>query len=285
MKPGSGPTGIPEGPAGVPAPPASAGSAAAGCDGTLGAADLAPPAFQRAVLGQLVAVPDLAAASRGPFLIRVAFAGRSYDVRLDEMYKRYRHGDVTVSGAAEEIKAAVGVPGAAVRAAGPYPRLARRADLAPGLATWPCPFDNDLVVFFVRTLPVGHVPIPAQDVADGAALYGEALAQLRALTHATPGQADGEGAAMVLRYEAGDGLDAGRALLPDLMAAMADLVQGQPLVALPSRDLLVMVGNADADVVARARAMVAERHAQDPFPLSPRWYTVAPDGDLSALAS
>jgi hypothetical protein len=273
-----------EGPANAPALPLSSGDASAGGDGTeVGAPDLAPPAFQRGVLTELTAAAGVTAASRGPFRIRVTFATRTYDVRLDEMYKRYRGGDVTVAGAADEIKAALGVPGTSVRAAGPYPRLTRRSEVPDGIFALPCPFDADLAVTFVRTLPVGHVPVPATDVVDGAALYAEALDQLRTLTHTVPGTAHDEGAALVLYYEAGDGLDASRALLPDLLAAMADLVQGQPLVAIPARDLLLMIGDADPAVVAATRELARERFAGDPFPLSERWYTLAPAGELVAL--
>ncbi len=272
----------PQGLAHGPAPFVSdATPESAACDGTRLRADgLAAPEFQRAVLASLAARPDLAPVSLGPFRVRVTYGQRAFEVRLDELFKRHRHGEVTPDDAAEEIKAALGVPGAAVRAAGPFPRLVPVADVPPGAHTLPCPFDPALAIFFVRTLPSGHVPLRSTDVADGSELWSRALANLRDLTLPLPVEADGEGPALVLRFATGDGLDAARALLGDLMLTMAGWVQGRAHVALPARDLLVMVGDADPAALAATRSWVAECHAHDPFPLSPRWYGVAPNGAL-----
>ena len=57
------------------------------------------------------AVDGLTLESARPFLAQVRHEGTPYTVRLDGAYKRYRHGEVEASAAAEEIKAALGLPG------------------------------------------------------------------------------------------------------------------------------------------------------------------------------
>jgi hypothetical protein len=270
-----------EGPARGPAPVASGASAEGGCDpAALRTGGLGPAAFQRAVLTALAASPGLELAALGPFRIRAGVGGQAFEVRLDEAFRRYRHGQLEVAGAAEEVKAALGVPGAALAAAGPFPRLARRAALDPALAHSACPFDPELAVFYVRTLPSGHVPLRAGAVDDLAALHAAAEANLRAHTETLPIDADGDGPARILRSQAGDGLDAARLLLDDLVTALAGWVEGSLYLAVPCRDLLLAVGDADPAVLAAARAEAAERFEQDPWPLSPRWYRRRDDGTL-----
>jgi hypothetical protein len=256
-------------------------SAGTACDGSqLRPAALAAPAFQRALLGLLAATPGVTVHGLGPFRIRIFHQRSTYDVRLDELYKRYRHGLVEVPGVVDELKAAVGVPGSAVLARGPYPRLARLADVPPSAYRQACPFDPELALFFVRELPSGHIPLSDSELPDPAALAEAALAELRQRTLDTPGDADGEGAALCLRYQSGDGFDAARLLLPDLLGSMATLLSGRLLAAVPCRDLLLVLGDSDPAVVAAAKAEVAGRYAEDPYPISPRWYTLeeGPDG-------
>lgn len=270
--------GLATGPA--PFTPDSA-SEAGSCDGTRLRADgLAAPAFQREILGLLAAHPDLEPASVGPFRARITCGWRAFDVRLDELFKRYRHGEVTPAAAAEEIKAALGVSGTAVQPAGPFPRLAPVAGVPAAARAVPCPFDPALAVFFVHTLPSGHVPLRRGDGAEDSTLWAQSVANLRALTLPLPVSAAGEGPRLLLRYEIGDGLDAARGLLPDLLATMAGWVHGRALAALPTRDLLVVIGDGDSAFVDQTRAWVAERHARDPFPVAPHWYVVAGDGSL-----
>jgi hypothetical protein len=271
----------PEGPASAPAPVAAAAPA---CDGsTLRADGLAAPAFQRAVLEDLATTDGLSARSLGPFRLRLGHLGRQLDVRLDELYKRHRHGELEPSGAAEEIRAALGLGGTAVHSAGPFPRLARPADLPPGAAWRPCPFDPELAVFLVRTLPSGHIPLDAAAAGNGDEAWDEALANLRRLTLDVPADADGPDEALVVRFRSGDGFDAARALLDDLVGALAGAVSGALRLAIPSRDLLLAAGADDPAWATSLAAEAAERFRRDPYALSPRWYTLADDGSLVRL--
>jgi hypothetical protein len=273
---------------------------------------LPAPAFQRAVLAGIGAYPGVAGTSLGPFRIRVSSSTADTDtdtdtdteirtdlnaeVHLDELFKDYRHGRIAVGGAVEEIAAALGLPGAAARAAGPFPRLARRGELDPGICHQPCPFDPELVVYYVRELPHSrrHVPIRAAELplngvgadgagsgevwADAAALHAAALAKLSERTHQVPADSQGEGARLVIGYNSGDGFDAARALLPDLMGALAGWLPGRMHVALPTRDLLFAVGDADPEFLAGARAHARQAYEAGPERLSALWYVWGADG-------
>lgn len=252
-----------------------------GCEHALDPADLlSAPAFQRHVLSRLDAVEGMTIEAVSPFRVRLGWRGEKFDVRLDGMFKRYRHGEILPDEAAEEVKAALGVPGASATRHGPFPRLMPRTAAPAGVYRAACPFDPELVVTFVWGLPEGHVAISAGEAArtwavdedGGAALWAEALEALRARTQAVPAAGSGEGERLVIRYEAGDGLDAAAVLLPDLVATAAGWVHGGVLVGIPSRDELLIAGDADADFVEELREQVAARYAEAAEPVSPRLY-------------
>lgn len=253
---------------------------------------LPAPAFQRAVLAGIGAYPGVAGRSQGPFRIRVSItvdgteirSDRHAEVHLDELYKDYRHGRITVAGAVEEIAAALGLPGVAVPAAGPFPRLARPGDIDPGIYQQPCPFDPALVVYYVRELPHSgrHMPLGTAEIqaygADAGALHAMALANLSERTRQVPADSQGEAARLVIGFNSGDGFDAARALLPDLMGALAGWLPGRMHLALPTRDLLFAVGDADAEFLAGARAHGREAYEAGPERLSARWYVWGEEG-------
>ncbi|MEO8083822.1 MAG: hypothetical protein ABI780_08375 [Ardenticatenales bacterium] len=236
------------------ASPAPASPASADCEELL-PDSLTAPAFQRAVLEGLRAIDGLTVHDVRPFVVRVQYAEQPFVIQLDAVYKRYRHAELETVDAIEELKAALGVPGAAITAAGPYPRLAARSSVAPGIFTLPCPFDDSLAVFFVRALPNGHIPLTPAEVGrdwhgDGAALMAAALEHLGVRTQGVPADGFGDGDQLVLAWHTGDGLDAAAALLPDLLNALAEWVPGTLHVGVPSRDLMLACGDADAGHLA-----------------------------------
>lgn len=239
----------------------AADAAAAGCEERLRQDGLSAPAFQRAVLDGLRAVDGLTVSDVRPFVVRVSYDQQPFVIQLDAVFKRYRHGELEAIDAVEELKAALGVPGAAIVAAGPYPRLAARSSIAPGIFTLPCPFDGALAVFFVRALPNGHIPLTAVEVArdwgdDGAALMAAGLGHLAERTEGIPADGFGDGDQLVLAWHTGDGLDAAAALLDDLVAALAEWVPGTLHIGVPSRDLLLACGDADPSHLASVAADV-----------------------------
>jgi hypothetical protein len=225
------------------------------CEERLRADGLDAPGFQRAVLDGLRAVDGLTIADVRPFVVRLRYGEQPYVIQLDAVFKRYRHGELDVGDAVEELKAALGVPGAAIDAAGPYPRLARYGAVPAGAYNVPCPFDPDLAVFFVRVLPNGHIPLAPSDVArdwhgDGTSLMAAALGQLAERTQGIPADGFGEGDQVVLAWHTGDGLDAAPALLDDLLDALSEWVPGTLHIGVPSRDVLLACGDADATHLA-----------------------------------
>jgi len=248
---------------------------------------LTAPAFQRAVLGALAAVEGLEVVAARPFVLQLAYSGARYTVRLDEHFKRHRHGEMDPGAAAEQVQAALGVPGAAALRDGPYPRLLRREALPEGAPSRPCPFDEELAEVLVWRLPLGHVPLGADELAawrPGQDPWTLARENLRERTERIGASGGGEGAGLVVRYHAGDGLDAAAVLLDDLLRAMAGWVSGRLHVAIPTRDDLLAFGDADRDLAGNVAAAVAEAFAASPDRLSPRVYALADDGRLIAAA-
>ncbi len=259
------------------------------CENALRPDALAAPAFQRAVLAALVTDGSLlAVAEARPFRARITYAGAAYEVLLDEVFKRYRHGEIEPDDAAEEIKAAIGVPGARIERRGPFPVLERRDATAPGVYALPCPFDDTLSIIHIWAVPSGHSPISQDEVvarwSDGS-LYAQALDALRERTESVPAVGEGEGDRLVISYRAGDGLDAAAILLPDLRAEMADWVSGAPRFAIPERDVLILFGNADPEVVEHMRGVAAGmfEHAGPTAGLTPRIFGLDSTGELVAV--
>lgn len=259
--------------------------AAPACDVDRLRSDALPaPVFQRAVLELLAAVEGVEARGLGPFQIQVEHAGASWRLRLDELFKRYRHAEIDVADAAEEVKAAARLPGARIAAGGPFPRLGRMAALDPGTLRLPCPFDADLAIFFVWELPHGHIPLTDVDLrrdfdGDLERLTAEAFKGLSDKTTQVPAESQGEAAQRVLGYVSGDGFDAARALLPELLAALTEWIPGRLHILIPTRDLLMVLGDEDPAFLAEGRA-----HARSLFEaageerLSPRLYALTESG-------
>lgn len=235
------------------------------------------------MLARLAATDGVVVAGARPFVVELMYRGARYTVRLDEPFKRHRHGQLEPEAAAEEVKAALGVPSALALREGPFPRLMRLEDVPPGAAHRACAFDDSLAVVLVWRLPFGHVPLGADELAawpPGDDPWAAALANLRARTERVGATGAGEGDGLVLRYGAGDGLDAAAVLLPDLLQSLAGWVAGCLHVAIPSRDDLVAFGGADARLVAEVAAAMAAAFEASRERLSPHMYALAGDGRL-----
>lgn len=238
------------------------------------------------MLDVLGATDGLVVVGARPFVVALSYRDARYTVRLDEHFKRHRHGELEPGEAAEQIKAALGVPGATALRDGPFPRLMRRDAVPAGTPCRPCAFADDLVVVLVWRSSMGHVPLAADELAawpPGDDPWATALANLRARTEQVGASGAGEGDGLVLRYGAGDGLDAAAVLLPDLLASMAGWVEGRLVVAIPSRDDLIALGDADPMLLAEVAEAMAEAYAASPERLSPHLYALEDDGRLARV--
>ncbi len=112
-------------------------------------------------------------------------------------------------------------------------------------------------------------------------LLTAALENLEGLHRQTPSCCRfGQGERLALVWETFDGYDASRILLTRELSSMAGLVAGNPVIAIPHRDYLVMIGDADPDFVAEVADRVREDFESHCYPITPRFFTLA-DGVLA----
>jgi hypothetical protein len=242
---------------------------------------LSAVAFQAWVVADLGSRPGIVVASTAPFRIDAGREGRSFQIRLDGMYKRYRHGEADLPAIVDEILAVLGDPSAMTRPSEPMPRLARHADVPAGAVVTACPFDPHLAVFYVRAFAHGHIPVTAADLPPGSsvdALHSAAMGRLSNLTREVSVEGKGLGAEAVLGFATGDGFDASRALLTETLLAMAPWVEGDPLVTIPTADVLMLIGDASAGFVAETEVYVRSLVERAPNPLTSTLYRLTPRG-------
>lgn len=84
----------------------------------------------------------------------------------------------------------------------------------------------------------------------------------------------GRGARLTLIWEAFDGYDASRILLPELLVAAAIQVEGNPVIAVPHRDYMVMFGDADHAFVEEMVDRVQDELSHHRYPISYQLYTL-----------
>lgn len=84
---------------------------------------------------------------------------------------------------------------------------------------------------------------------------------------------------LMLLWETWDGYDASRILLLRELNEMAALVAGNPLIAIPHRDYMVMFGDANPAFVAEMTERLQEDFEDSSYPITPRLFTLV-DGTL-----
>jgi uncharacterized protein YtpQ (UPF0354 family) len=84
----------------------------------------------------------------------------------------------------------------------------------------------------------------------------------------------GNEARMMFTWETYDGYDATRILLSRQLVQMAAQVQGNPVIAIPNRDYLVLFGDADGDFLAEMQERVHHEFQESPYPISDRLFTL-----------
>lgn len=84
---------------------------------------------------------------------------------------------------------------------------------------------------------------------------------------------------LMLLWETWDGYDASRILLQPELNEMAALVAGNPMIAIPHRDYMVMFGDASPAFVTEMSERVQEDFEDASYPITPRLFTLV-DGTL-----
>jgi len=85
----------------------------------------------------------------------------------------------------------------------------------------------------------------------------------------------GTGTRTSLVWETFDGYDASRVLLSRELTNMAVLVSGNPVIAVPHRDYLIMFGDADPDFAAETTERVRAMHDGHSYPISTQLFTLS----------
>lgn len=91
---------------------------------------------------------------------------------------------------------------------------------------------------------------------------------------ALPYQQIGTGVRLMLAWGCFDGYDACRILLTRPLVQAAARVPGNPVIAIPHRDYLVMFGDADPAFVAEMADRVREEYESHPYPITPQFFTL-----------
>lgn len=84
----------------------------------------------------------------------------------------------------------------------------------------------------------------------------------------------GKDARTMFTWETYDGYDATRILLSRQLVQMAAQVQGNPVIAIPNRDYLVLFGDADPDFLAEMQDRIHHEFQESPYPISDRLFTL-----------
>lgn len=143
----------------------------------------------------------------------------------------------------------------------------------------------DLFIAFVLDEPERYSYIPKSVLDDwGTAdtiMLATALRNLQRHSRETPRcQRFGTGAKLSLVWETFDGYDASRVLLSSELTEMALHVEGNPVIAIPHRDYLVVFGDADPRFVEAMTERVREHFESHSYPISGRLFTLM-DGLLA----
>ncbi len=140
------------------------------------------------------------------------------------------------------------------------------------------PFADNLVVVYVADAPAAMRYITEADLrAQGwtpKQLDEVAVENLRERVAKTPFSQANQGMQTAIISATGDGYDAARILVPGLHDLLAQRLWGRLLFGIPTRDILVAIGDGDAEYVKQVAARVRNDYDSRPFPLSPHLYTM-----------
>lgn len=140
---------------------------------------------------------------------------------------------------------------------------------------------DDLFVVYVADTPTAMRFLSESDLERNGwtveELHELALGNLEIKAAGTPFVFGGEGDRSLIISQTNDSYDAARILIPSLRDEIAAHLAGRMLFAVPNRDFLVTLGDADPDFVREIAGIVSNDYEGRPHPLSPHLYQV--DGD------
>jgi uncharacterized protein YtpQ (UPF0354 family) len=106
-------------------------------------------------------------------------------------------------------------------------------------------------------------------------LHGQAIENLRRRTlELTDYVTTGEDEQRLFIFNSGDGYDATRLLLTDVLSRWADLVPGQLVIGAPNRDFLIAFSDADPDILRGVAAQIALDSQQKDYGLTEQLFTL-----------
>ncbi|HWQ14666.1 MAG TPA: DUF1444 family protein [Roseiflexaceae bacterium] len=148
------------------------------------------------------------------------------------------------------------------------PMLAYRPFLADLIITYV--IDEKSSVAFINEEQLDRWGVAAQD------LHNLAVENLRRRTReGVRYTAVGEGEERLFIYSSGDGYDATRLLLTEVLAEWARAVQGRLVVGIPNRDFLIALGDANQDILRAVAAQVQADATQREHGLTDQLFTLA----------
>ncbi|HMQ33219.1 MAG TPA: DUF1444 family protein [Chloroflexaceae bacterium] len=141
------------------------------------------------------------------------------------------------------------------------------------------PFLADLIISYVIEEPSSVAYISEQHLERwGLAeheLHEQAMANLRRRTlERGEHTVTGEGAQRLVVFNAQDGFDATRLLLPDLIEPWAAQLPGAPVIGIPNRDFLIIFSDSDRAILSAVAHQIQREAAERAYGLTDQLFTV-----------
>lgn len=111
-------------------------------------------------------------------------------------------------------------------------------------------------------------------------LHEQALENLARRTSATDAVSAGEDEQRLFIFNSGDGYDATRLLLTEVLRGWVRLVPGNLVIGIPNRDFLIAFSDADPDILQNIAIQVQSDAAQREHGLTEQLYTVTKAGQI-----
>lgn len=128
--------------------------------------------------------------------------------------------------------------------------------------------DEERSVSFINEEHLEHWDITEQD------LHAKALDNLRLRTIDVAYTSVGEGDQRLFIFNSGDGYDASRLLLTDMLTEWANTLPGNIVIGIPNRDFLIAFSNSNADVLQAIAHQVQVDSVQQAYGLTDQLFTL-----------